>query len=75
MPTAPCLRKVLPVFLRSLLPQRSMDTIICWRFPHANKAKRRSHGVFHHQLGLRGNELTFPHETEAENFHLAPGPG
>lgn len=26
---------------RFLVPRRSMDTIICWRFPRANEAKRR----------------------------------
>lgn len=29
---------------------------------------------FHHQPGLKGSELALPHETEAGNFHLAPGP-
>lgn len=48
-----------------------MDTITCWRFPHANKAKRRSlfrQACFITSPGLRGNKISFPHETEAENF-------
>lgn len=45
MQTAPRLRKALTEFPRSVLPQRDMNTIICWWFPHANKAKRRSHGI------------------------------
>lgn len=71
MQRAPQLRKTLPEFPRSLLPQRSMDTITCWRFPHANKAKRRSlfrQECFITSPGLRGNKIAFPHETEADNF-------
>lgn len=47
MQTAPRSEKALTEFLISL-PGRSMETVLCWRFPHANKAERRSHGVFHH---------------------------
>lgn len=73
MQTAPRLRKALTEFPRSVFHRGTWTRLYAGDFPMLIRPRGGATG-FHHQPGLKGSELVLPHETEAGNFHLAPGP-